>query len=152
DAGTGDVDAAVADKKLAPQKVVVGAHSACVLLSDATVRCWGKNDHGQLGDGTEKDSAAPVKPALRGVKDIVLGDDTACALIDDTSVVCWGKLGYNDKQKQLNAPTAAPGVRDVVRIFAVGGAACATEKSGPLVCWGDVDPRGHITTTGARHA
>jgi hypothetical protein len=132
-------------------KVVVGAHASCALLSDATVRCWGGNTEGQLGDGSTRSSTTPVAPNVRGVKDLVLGEDFACALIDDTSVVCWGKIGYG-KDHRLLAPTAAPGVREILRIFAVGGAACGTAKTGALVCWGDVDPRGHVTTTGNAHA
>jgi len=132
-------------------KVVVGAHAACAILSDLSVRCWGGNTEGQLGNGSTRGSTVPVVPNVRGVKDLVMGDDFACALIDDTSVVCWGKIGYG-KDHRLLVPTAAPGVRDIVRIFAVGGAACGTAKAGALVCWGDVDPRGHVTTTGNSHA
>ena len=146
-------DAAVASKEPpVAAKVAVGPHSACALLGDGTVRCWGKNDHGQLGDGSQQDSSTPVTPKLGGVKDLVVGDDNACALIDDTSVVCWGKIGFKEGSGDTLAPAAVPGVRGVVRIFLVGGAGCATEKDGALVCWGDVDPRGHITITGAHHA
>jgi Regulator of chromosome condensation (RCC1) repeat len=146
------IDAAVAvEQAPVATKVVVGAHAACALLSNATVRCWGRNELGQLGDGTQVDSARPVAPKLRGVEDLVMSDDHACALLDDTSVACWGKIGYGDAA-HLVEPTAVPGVRGVVRIFAIGGAGCATEKDGALVCWGDVDTRGHITTTGAHHA
>ena len=145
-------DAAVVSKEPpVATKVAVGAHSACAVIGDGTVRCWGKNDHGQLGDNSRNDSPLPVTPKLGGVKDLVVGDDNACALIDDTSVVCWGKIGYGDAADTL-APSAVPGVRGVVRIFLIGGAGCATEKDGGLVCWGDVDARGHITTTGAHHA
>ena len=132
-------------------KVVVGAHAACAILSDLTVRCWGGNSEGQLGNGSTRGSTVPVAPNVRGVKDLVMGDDFSCALIDDTSVVCWGKIGFG-KDHRVLVPTAAPGVRQIVRIFAVGGAACGTAKGGALICWGDVDPRGHITTTGNSHA
>lgn len=146
------IDAAIAVREAAvPTKLVVGARTACTVMSDTTVRCWGSNTEGQLGDGTTRSSGTPVAPNLRGVKDLVLGDDFACALIDDTSVVCWGKIGFGKDHRTL-VPAAAPGVRDVVKIFAVGGAGCATEKSGALVCWGDIDPRGHITATGSSHA
>lgn len=146
------IDAPVVTREAAtPTKLVVGAHAACTVMSDTSVRCWGANSEGQLGDGTTRDSATPVAPNLRGVKDLVLGDDFACALIDDTSVVCWGQIGFGKGRRTL-APAAAPGVRDVTRIFAVGGAACGSEKSGALVCWGDVDQRGHITASGSSHA
>ena len=43
--------------------VAPGARHACALKKDGTVWCWGKNDRGQLGDGTKNDSAYPVKVA-----------------------------------------------------------------------------------------
>ena len=41
--------------------VAPGVRHACALKKDGTVWCWGKNDRGQLGDGTKVDSAYPVK-------------------------------------------------------------------------------------------
>ncbi len=144
-------DAPAAREAPTATKVVVGPHAACAVMSDATVRCWGGNSEGELGDGTTRSSTVPVNPNLRGIKDLVLGDGFACALVDDSSVTCWGQIGYGKERRTL-VPAAAPGVRGIVRIFAVGGAACATARSGALVCWGDVDTRGHITATGASHA
>jgi hypothetical protein len=145
-------DAAPAAEAATPTKIVAGLHAACAVMSDHSVRCWGKNDAGQLGDGTQKDSDAPVAPKLRGVADLVLGDDHACALLDDASVACWGKIGFGAKPGPTLTPTGVVGVHDMARVLAVGGASCATAQDGPLVCWGDVDARGHITQTGAHHA
>jgi alpha-tubulin suppressor-like RCC1 family protein len=36
-----------------------GCHT-CALLADGRLRCWGRNHHGQIGDGTRLDRAAPV--------------------------------------------------------------------------------------------
>lgn len=41
--------------------IAPGARHACALKKDGTVWCWGKNDRGQLGDGTKTDSAYPVR-------------------------------------------------------------------------------------------
>lgn len=41
--------------------IAPGARHACATKKDGTVWCWGKNDRGQLGDGTKVDSAYPVK-------------------------------------------------------------------------------------------
>ncbi len=157
DAADAPIDAAP-PKKPVPTKVVVGAHASCAVLSDTTVRCWGGNASGQLGDGTTHDSPAPVQPKIRGVKDLVLGDDTACALLDDTSVACWGKIGMGKAPPTLD-PIAAPGVKYATRVFAVGGVGCATigEGGGPkgtpagaFVCWGDVDERGRFAVAAPR--
>ena len=41
--------------------VAPGFRHACALKKDGTVWCWGRNDRGQLGDGTKVDSPYPVK-------------------------------------------------------------------------------------------
>ncbi|GIV95657.1 MAG: hypothetical protein KatS3mg057_0314 [Herpetosiphonaceae bacterium] len=41
-----------------------GGEYSCALLADGGVRCWGRNDYGQLGDGTTTDSASPVSSLL----------------------------------------------------------------------------------------
>ncbi len=77
DAGARPIDAALppdAPADHAPTtatKIVVGDHTSCALMTDATLRCWGRNGAGQLGIGTRADAATPVMPNLHGVKDIV---------------------------------------------------------------------------------
>jgi alpha-tubulin suppressor-like RCC1 family protein len=41
-------------------QLAVGEHYACALTMDHSVRCWGSNARGQLGDGTMFDRTAPV--------------------------------------------------------------------------------------------
>jgi alpha-tubulin suppressor-like RCC1 family protein len=38
-----------------------GGLFTCAMLSDGTVRCWGSNFFGQLGDGTNTDASTPVQ-------------------------------------------------------------------------------------------
>lgn len=128
-------------------KIVVGDHASCALMTDATLRCWGRNDHGQLGNGTLTDAATPVMPNLRGVKDVVMGSAHVCALLDDESITCWGRINYGNKEDLLK-PTAAPGVARAKRMFAVGSASCATLHDASLVCWGDIDVKGHLRLAG----
>jgi alpha-tubulin suppressor-like RCC1 family protein len=42
------------------KEVKVGDTHACALLADNTMKCWGKNGRGQLGDGTNTDRLEPV--------------------------------------------------------------------------------------------
>ena len=51
-AGTSVGGAADAASQARATAVSTGFGHACALLSDQTVRCWGNNDHGQLGTGT----------------------------------------------------------------------------------------------------
>jgi hypothetical protein len=45
---------------LLPARVVEsGGHHACAIEQGGSVRCWGDNDHGQLGDGTLDDEVDP---------------------------------------------------------------------------------------------
>lgn len=128
-------------------KVVVGVHSSCAVMSDATLRCWGANGQGQLGDGTTTDHPTPVQPALTHVVDVVLGTAHACAMLDDGSVSCWGEIGFG-KGDHLVQPTGVPGINDAKRIFAVGATSCATMSNGAFVCWGDIDEKGHLRLAG----
>jgi alpha-tubulin suppressor-like RCC1 family protein len=41
--------------------VAPGFRHICARKTDGSVWCWGKNDRGQLGDGTKVDSPFPVK-------------------------------------------------------------------------------------------
>jgi alpha-tubulin suppressor-like RCC1 family protein len=41
-----------------------GHRHTCALLADHTVRCWGANEFGALGDGTRTDSTVPVAVKL----------------------------------------------------------------------------------------
>ncbi|HTL36639.1 MAG TPA: hypothetical protein VL326_26075 [Kofleriaceae bacterium] len=142
------IDAAVATTKLGATKVAVGENFSCAVLTDKTLRCWGRNNEGQLGTGTMTDSPAPVAPKLVGVIDVVVGTAHACALLDDRSVTCWGRINYGHAENLL-LPTGVAGVAKVKRLFAVRRASCATLDDGELVCWGDVDLQGHLRLPGS---
>lgn len=74
--------------------VGIGGH-ACARLATGAVHCWGRNEHGQLGDGTTTDRKAPAK--VLGVEKatrIAAGLDTACAIAEGR-LFCWGQKHGN---------------------------------------------------------
>src|SRR5262249_20842354 len=52
-----------------PVALDVGAQHACVRMSDGSIRCWGQNDHGQLGDGTRAPHFEPR--TVEGISELI---------------------------------------------------------------------------------
>lgn len=115
--------------------------SDCALMSDGSVRCWGDNRTGQLGDGTKKDRLPPVEiPELRGASAISLGYWHGCAILADQSVACWGsntfgQLGDGSFSEHLKPAKVAPSIS--ARSIAASTGSCAALAGGGVACWGD---------------
>jgi alpha-tubulin suppressor-like RCC1 family protein len=54
------VDVPVIDLEKSVIALAAGAKHTCVILGDETVKCWGQNEFGQLGNGANVDSNKPV--------------------------------------------------------------------------------------------
>ena len=80
------------------RKIALGGDSighACALLENGVVKCWGSNEFGQLGNGTNAiRSLTPVQvlDLTNRVLDIVLGSKSSCALLENGVVKCWGTV------------------------------------------------------------
>jgi alpha-tubulin suppressor-like RCC1 family protein len=83
--------------------IAAGMADACAVLSDGTVRCWGLNWSGELGNGTTTNSSTPVVVSgLSGASAIAMGNQSTCALVSSGGVVCWGD---NSLGQLATAPT-----------------------------------------------
>lgn len=138
--------------------IAAGGDTTCARLSDGSARCWGKNDSGQLGDGTRADQPRPVRvPYLPAVASVRPGGHHTCAIgagADAGAVFCWGFGGLGQAvDAPLRVPARVAGLGGVVQI-AVGEITCALGGDGSVKCWGDYDagfgdpgPTGSLTPT-----
>jgi alpha-tubulin suppressor-like RCC1 family protein len=107
-------------------RIAAGTLHNLALLTDGTVKAWGLNDVGQLGDGTiETRPAAPVTVAgLTDVTHVDASDWHSMALLKDGTVRIWGDNHYGQlgdgTTTGRSSPTAVPGMSDIAAI-AVGG-------------------------------
>lgn len=95
----------IAEMKEKIIRVAVGNENTCIILISGKLKCWGKNDSGQLGIGvgsgpercTDKlqqahECSRQPKLVQLGSKarDIAIGRDHVCAVVEDGRVFCWG--------------------------------------------------------------
>ncbi len=122
-------------------QIAAGAYHSCVVLTDGTMRCWGKNDFGQLGDNTTTNRLSPV--AVVGISmaaKVTAGQSHTCALLTDGTVRCWGRnhygqLGDNTTTNRL-LPVAVSTLVSVVSVGAGESHTCAVKTDGTARCWG----------------
>src|SRR5690606_30902968 len=75
--------------------VSVGQDTVCVVLADRTVRCWGANGNGKLGNGSFA-SSSPSPVVVTGLTDaesVSVGGSSVCAVRTGGAVACWGANG-----------------------------------------------------------
>jgi len=135
-----------------------GHNHACMVLSDATLRCWGANEYGQLGDGSTSGSRNyPVTVAGQsGVTKVTAGESFTCLLKNTGAVSCWGRNDYGQLGNGTTVGTLAPvtvtGLSTGVAALAAGSVhTCALLSDGTARCWGlgISGQLGNGTTTGS---
>ncbi|WP_338278646.1 MopE-related protein [Corallococcus caeni] len=122
-------------------RVAVGESHSLALKADGTVWAWGRNDAGQLGDGTTIQRNTPVKVlGLTGVMAIAAGASASLALKTDGTVWAWGS-NYNGHLgggavSSLYMPAQVLGLTGVAAIAVGTSQVFALKQDGTVWAWG----------------
>ncbi|NCC37734.1 MAG: RCC1 repeat-containing protein, partial [Chloroflexia bacterium] len=115
----------------------------CALTLEGDVWCWGRNDYGQLGDGTTEQRLTPVKVSglNRDIATLAVGNYHTCVLTNTGGVKCWGQnfaghLGDGTRENRAE-PVAVVGLDQGVSAITLGlNHTCALTDVGAVLCWG----------------
>jgi len=118
-----------------------GYHFSCLIKDDGTLWCWGLNNEGHLGDGTQATKPEPVQIGSDTWKAISIGEFHACAIKSDFTLWCWGSNSYGqlgDGTKIFKTSPQLVGGTDNWAFVAAGYQnTCAIKRDGTLWCWGN---------------
>jgi cysteine-rich repeat protein len=142
-------------------RVAAGHYHVCAILDDGSLKCWGRNEDGQLGlgdtanRGTKPGEMSDQLPTVnlgtgRTVRSVALGIGHSCAVLDNGRVKCWGnntsgQLGLGDVSARGDQPgemgDALPTVdlgtgRTAQWVAAYNEHTCALLDDDTLKCWG----------------
>jgi hypothetical protein len=124
-----------------------GDDYSCARKDDKSVRCWGSNAKGSLGDGkggmNSSDNPIPVGVAeitSAGDKpsDLVLADETACVRYTDGSLYCWGDASSGIFGPSSDAVLVPKRLLSAAEAFSGATAKhiCVTDVAKNMKCWG----------------
>lgn len=148
-----------------PTSIYAFGYTSCAILNDATLKCWGKNNAGQLGKGDVAsrgdgpgemgDSLAVINLGTGKTATQVSGGlDFACAILNDGSVKCWGqnKNGQLGKDNATDLGSSANQMGDNLTAININGTSgstrtaleiasgyehtCIRRDNNTIICWG----------------
>ena len=133
------------------ERIEAGANHTCAVRA-GEVWCWGRDDHGQLGDGTTDDGrAAPERVGtLAGVELVALGARATYALEASGTISAWGDGTHGQlavapadladcASGARCAPSPAARPLTLTAISAGTDHACGLDTEGRAFCWGRAD-------------
>ncbi len=127
--------------KIRPRKAASGVYHNLMISNDGKLFAWGKNNYGQLGDGTMTDRPIPTQiGTASNWEDIGCGYEYSMAINSDGKLFGWGnnlngQLGDGTATNR-NSPTQIGTSADWEDIACGNNHTIATRSDGRLFAWG----------------
>jgi alpha-tubulin suppressor-like RCC1 family protein len=134
-------------------QIAAGDTDTCAVSSAGAAYCWGRNQDGELGDGTTASSSVPVPVHTSGVlagkrlTQITAADGYTCALDSTGAAYCWGLNAEGGLGDGSYADSSVPVAVDTSGVLAgqtlvqieaaATGHTCVLDSAGAAFCWGD---------------
>ncbi len=128
--------------------LTIGWENGCLIDSAGEASCWGANNVGQVGDGSDTNRLSPV--AVTGGpstwSDISSGYWFTCGIDEEGAGYCWGatldgRLGNNEMGSgsyNTPQPVATTNLQGSLTMIRAGKQhACALDLYGQAYCWGN---------------
>jgi len=136
--------------------ISAGYRQTCALTAEGGLKCWGGNQYGQVGDGTNVDRTAPtdVVGLTGGVAAVSAGGWHTCAVMTYGGAKCWGAntwgelgngkdnfnsnyTGPSEINNNSNIPVDVSGLNGGIRTISADRMhTCALPAAGGVKCWG----------------
>src|SRR5690554_1852186 len=155
-------DIEISTDMIAKSRLALGYNHSCFITADnGSVKCWGANHLGQLGNGEnivpDEDgfndkiieflnslySSKPLSVVdVTNAIEISAGENHTCALLQAGNVKCWGDNKNNllgDQNLEKLASSVAVEVTDLQNVKSISAGNtynCALLEAGDIKCWG----------------
>ncbi len=122
--------------------VVAGQAHACALTRSGGVKCWGSNQDGQRGNGSNSEPNGPTDAVGlgSGVEAISAGSLHTCAVLRGGALKCWGTNTSGEIAKTgfsfYSTPQDVTGIAPVASLSAANTFNCIAATTGSASCWG----------------
>lgn len=128
--------------------VTAGGQASCETHADGSAWCWGRNNFGQLGDGTTTARETPVEVVGAAEWDqLSISGSTTCGIRSEATLWCWGlndfgQLGIG-RGPAHRTPVQVGSADNWTSVSTSWFHTCGVRSNGSLWCWGQND-RGQV--------
>jgi cysteine-rich repeat protein len=93
-------------------RISTGQYHTCAMSEPGMIKCWGKNDFGQLGNGADIPASPSLSPVdvsgIAGAHDLSAGGNHTCAVVDTDMIKCWGANGLGQLGDNTTTSRSTP--------------------------------------------